>query len=57
MKLTLQGGEWLFWWDALSYVPGKPHSSILIGYQCFMGILATPPKATPPRNKGLIRPY
>ena len=21
------------------------------------GILATPPKATPPRNKGLIRPY
>ena len=24
---------------------------------CFMGILATPPKATPSRNKGLIRPY
>ena len=23
----------------------------------FKGILATPPKATPPRNKGLIRPY
>ena len=22
-----------------------------------MGILAAPPKATPPRNKGLIRPY
>ena len=22
-----------------------------------MGILATPPKATPPRNKGLIRSY
>ena len=21
------------------------------------GILAAPPKATPPRNKGLIRPY
>ncbi len=23
----------------------------------FKGILAVPPKATPPRNKGLIRPY
>ncbi len=23
----------------------------------FMGILATPPKATPPRNKALLRAY
>ena len=26
-------------------------------YIMIMGILAAPPKATPPRNKGLIRPY
>ena len=29
----------------------------MTGYCCFKGILATPPKATPPSNKGLIRPY
>ena len=31
--------------------------SIRKGFVYFMGILATPPKATPPKNKALLRVY
>ena len=38
------------------YPPNHPFDHF--GYPYFFkGILAAPPKATPPRNKGLIRPY
>ena len=36
---------------------GKSSSNLDCSGDMFMGILATPSKATPPRNKGLIRPY
>ena len=36
-----------------AHPPSRGRESVYI----IKGILATPPKATPPRNKGLIRPY
>ena len=40
------------WRMGSSLVDGK-----VVHNHGFKGILAAPPKATPPRNKGLIRPY
>ena len=43
--------------ERYNLLPWEPTTFMFRGYTVIMGILATPPKATPPRNKALLRAY